>query len=339
MTTKVIISLIHEAELGREATERLHRLVPKEERLFGISLLPEDPRLPEVLRCLHAAGLRPVPTRVQEKARKEFFFNFRRDYDEAELDSFQLLQLACTYARLQTWGRSPLGYARLDFEWLGTHPGELRGVSFVANNLGYFVTESLMHMLVQAGLRHVAFKPTVSYRNESWEHANLDLDPWWEMTADIYMCPLSPTTQLVYDWGRRPVPWGERRGRHFGDGVLPVEAWFDPPELRYRHAWGARGAPLSAAGAEQLEDLPREFDAACTLEPFGPRGFDYHPLICSQKLRRFFKKQRIPAQWIPVHIEQPPYPDPPPDPPAWPAAPSGDWVEELLRQVALAKPA
>jgi hypothetical protein len=151
---------------------------------------------------------------------------------------------------------------------------------------GIIVPDRVRRIIEPAGFLHVDFRPVAPVRSSdrfldkdvvSWSKVG---DPWWEITSDFTMPPLSPSVEIVAQDGS-PFVGYENQWLGVREGL------FRNPELHYRRQ-----------DIEQL--LP--FDLACTHEHFGkpPRG---QRLIASQRFYQFFREHKLKAKWTPVRID------------------------------------
>lgn len=148
------------------------------------------------------------------------------------------------------------------------------------------VPNRVRRIIEPAGLQHVVFTPVApvpggkKWRDEDvlpWSKVG---DPWWEITSDFTMPPLSPSVDVIAQDGTPFVGYEEQ--------LLGVrEGIYRTPELHYLR--------------RDLEDLT-PFDLACTYEHFKkpPRS---QRLIASQRFYQFFQKHNLKAKWTPVRID------------------------------------
>jgi hypothetical protein len=142
----------------------------------------------------------------------------------------------------------------------------------------------------------VAFKPTVLDESRSpemqilisWDDVGDEVrsEPWWELTSNLLMPPVSKDQDLV-DSKSRPVisrsPLPEK-------GVRFVEDNYAEPELKYDRDSLATMAPV-------------EFDLARTYEALAPDPKDdQRLLIASKRFYEFWTKNGLKCEWVPVRI-------------------------------------
>ena len=297
----VTIGTIRSANVGEKLVADLLSISPDSRFAPGSFLLgnrsENDPVVQRVLERLQRAGMRPIGPMVNNPDPKQFYMlSKHRSNEPAELRQLELLQVEAPFtgANLVTCGRTTLGYIGVDHSALieGQQPTTKMAFAFE----GYCVRQHAKDLLERSSLAHVAFKPTVlrdEGRNFAPCHdwAAVDAEPWWELTANVHMPPLSLGTDLVYWRDRLSLSERDRRGEVWNDGVLPVEGLFARPELRYRRR-------------DLNYVMGRPWDVARVYEPCRSRSSDYRPLICSQRFYRFCIEHGIEAEWVPVRIEE-----------------------------------
>lgn len=196
-----------------------------------------------------------------------------REYDDAELDSFEFLVMASEwypYSITNPCPGSRDGHLIGRIERVGTESEEGWDQLFGCIRGGDCVVHpTVRDAFVQAGLK-------IDYQPVHWDEPELAEHDYWEIAPTVRMPPC-----LV------PVVNHEVR-LAFDDG--PIE----PVELRYR------STDVRALG---------EFDAALTLEntPTIPVSMEAeHKLVVSQRVRQMCKKLGLPVRFIPVRLDAPP---------------------------------
>jgi hypothetical protein len=248
-----------------------------------------DPLIQQLRTTLEEAGIPPRHPRDGSTERPSYTLRESREYTEAELDRFELLQLDTSVdRRLHQCSRLPTGDVVVQHDEAVTLTDQLVGCS-----AGYLVPERIKRMLAESGLAGIAFRPAYvgwpggNVNPPLTEWSSIGQPQWWELTPRFRMPSLPPSVQLL-DFETR-VPLTKRK--LMGQSVLPVEGFCDRPELRYR-----RG--------DLQRWMPREWDVAQTYEPFSWPINAFHPLICTQPFHQFCRDRGIDAQWVPVHIEE-----------------------------------
>jgi len=109
--------------------------------------------------------------------------------------------------------------------------------------------------------------------------------PFWEVTSDFILPPVSPSVELLDKSGKRVWPGSVA-------SVSRVGGLYNSPELHYR--------------ASDLRAID-SFDIAKTYESFGIAGTerkpDYCPIIVSKKFYELCQHHNFKVDWLPVHID------------------------------------
>ena len=149
------------------------------------------------------------------------------------------------------------------------------------------VTNDLRLKLQQAKLSHLSFRETLIEDDEEAEERYSEgikerpeiLDPFWELTSDLILPPMSPDSKFV-DHDGQPFTGDLSKGCFLYDGFL-----HDPD-------------PHYLAGSL---DLASPFDLALTNERFGNyEGVSYRRLIASKGFYNFCVSNHLKMNWIPV---------------------------------------
>lgn len=289
MRTVVTIYAPNRDKLGDHAFDDLVAIYPAGRdapHAFSCTLPAEDQRTRLILERLAKAGYQPWTdkSRSMDFAR-EFIVDWDREYSAADLAECDFLEL---WSRHQMHGISRDGDGRIKLL-----EGNLDSDADFAQALSawYVIPDRARCILEAGGLRHVKFRPTVLLQGR-WADAKAEPvdwskygEPWWEITSDYVLPPLSPHMTFTNRYGK-PVRHGE-----FSDGFHVREGLYQRPELRY--------------GRSNLNSCA-PFDLARTLEPQtnGP-GFDRNdcPLIVSRRFYQFCCERGLQAEWVPVRLD------------------------------------
>jgi hypothetical protein len=286
------------SDIGSALAEQLRSIYPDIKNSpsgFATHLHPKnDPKFRAVVELLDRAGLQARYGPGSLEAKKEYRVNAIREYDKADLEACELLYLDLLHPKrgVSSVSRSPQGYAVMDVRGIPEDPT----LSIHETPDAYVVSDGAKRLLESAGLKHLAFKPTVVTARGSdvgpfisWEAAGHE--PWWEITSERWMPCLSTATELWRMSDERPMTELERHLRDYGRGVLPVERPFRTPELRYAR--------------KDIGEWSTFCDIARTYEPFGRRpDLDRRLLVVSQRFYQFCRVQGIEAEWVPVRVDE-----------------------------------
>jgi hypothetical protein len=150
------------------------------------------------------------------------------------------------------------------------------------------VPDRTKRVLQHADLRRVVFHPTALVAGRTPEEREKVIqwdkhaEPWWELTSDLILPPLSPSVSL-FDQDGNPIR------DDFSNGCYAVEGQYSSPILSYRRS------DLQSIGG---------FDLAKTFEIFGAKGSkDMRLFIASRKFYDFCKSNQIDAAFTPVRVE------------------------------------
>lgn len=289
MKTTVSILWVNPDFVGQELVDDLRAICPEADegragssRTFSCEDLDEnDPRLGLVLDRLRQAGM--VPSRSPGDRSRQFWFVKKRSYSQEDLNATPLLlvspKVAVDAGYRDDQGRIKLGINKL-------RPATT--IALASREGWYVVPERTKVALESSGLEGLAFRETIPMSEKgfgvpvTWEKPG---EPWWELRSSISMPPFSPTLKLTDGNGK---PLVDRLDE--SNGVVPVEEFFDLPELRYT--------------AESLRAMPA-FALAHTYERVGtsPKN-DNRLLIASHRFRDFCREQKMRIDWYPVRIDE-----------------------------------
>ena len=252
-----------------------------------------DPLIERLRELLEAAGVTPTSGRGPAVGGAYYHLRESRHYNREELEQYGLLLLDVHVNRSTYSGyRLPTGELAVDRKEATKLPDGLAGA---AGN--YLVTQRLKEVLDGSGLVGLTFKPAFTgwvggtINNGLIDWAELGQERRWELTSRLRMPPISLTTELLDYDTHQPLSDRQRTAQKWFAGVLPIDGFCDRPELRYKRP--------------DLERwMPKQWDAARTYEPFSRPDQDFHPLICSQGMYRYFRDNDIEAEWVPVHVEE-----------------------------------
>lgn len=277
-------------------------LVPDQKdapQIFGCRLPEGDPRISRILNLLEKAGWEPEARQFHSggSVAKQFRYGIGRVFDNRDFEGFELMKMRPVKVLDEVcmdWNND--GVLRLDYADLKKHGRS--GLAFgLQEELA--VSERVRKLIEDAGLRHVAFRPTV-LKGESrvtpngpesenllpWSDAADH--PWWELTSDLTLPAVSGRTAL------RDAKWGPVKP-DFSTGCYLAEVDFTVTDLHYARS--------------DLKKLP-EFDVAVTHEHWGPgtdpsARFDWQRIrVVSQRFYRFVRDHNLAANFWPVHIDE-----------------------------------
>lgn len=278
---------------------------------FRAILPTTDERAQTLLKCLAQAGYKPWVDRTRSIDRsREFSLQYRRQYDEADLEQCDYLELRPppeahvhdaaqrdSAGRIQLlsgespeWHRlshvEPAAAASIRKEYLK----ESVDFSFTMPS-SYIVPDRVKGILETGQFQHSRFRPTALVSGLvatagsiaiSWEEYGA---PWWELDSAFTMPPLSDSMTFTDMRGN------VLKEHNFSNGFHRREGLYLQPELHYRAS--------DIMGLEQ-------FDLARTFEPFGNRkGYDRNdcPLVASKRFYRFCVENDLKTNWVPVRID------------------------------------
>mgnify|MGYP005858920299 FL=1 len=232
------------------------------DRSFGVWLVQGDPRVPMILACLHRLGYRQWQRQGERELSREYDLNLIREYDPGDFEQVE-------YAEF---------WPELDF---------------AHTILGHIlVQQRVRDLLLEGGFRHLVFQPTVlvsgrgvrpgRYTPMPWEQFKLS-GPWWELSSDTVLPPLSPTVDLR-DWrSGQPLRPADRLVR-----CSLREGFYNHGELHYRRS--------------ELSKL-EPFDAALTFENFGPSHAPAYRTVVSKRFYDCCQRHGLRGRWAPVRID------------------------------------
>lgn len=273
-------------ELPRDQVDELATIYPEgrvDDYRFRCRLPEGDDKLSAILEWLHGHGLKPFDVFVTKSGERDRFRLARhREYDAADFAGVR-------YARLWPTARGN-GLFRDERGRVKMIEGDFpRRADLVRTPLSWVVVPDRVKAVIDAErFRGVAFRPTVLVGGSKlpseavpkpWSRFG---EPWWELTSDVVLPPLSPTME-VYDEVGNLVSGGDCSG-----GCYPREGHYVQPEYRYR-----------------AEDLARvePFDFARTAEVFGCAGHtDTWHYVGSRQIRELCLGHKWKCDWIPVRL-------------------------------------
>lgn len=216
-----------------------------------------------------------------------------REYEPADFTDVEYLEfwpdpLDC----VENAGRNEQGYLRLQrpsLECAVAHGGNLHSVIFGE----IIVPQDVRDRFLASGFRHLMFQPTVLVTGEGlyeqrirpipWEQFEVT-QPWWELTSDVVLPPLSPTMDLRNWKSGEPFRPADRLVRcHAKDG------FYNHAERHYRRSELAR-----------LES----FDVALTFENFGSSHTPSYGIVVSKRFHDCCTENNLKGRWAPVRIDE-----------------------------------
>ncbi|MCA9305628.1 MAG: hypothetical protein KDA16_03805 [Phycisphaerales bacterium] len=250
------------------------------------SIIQDDPRVNAILDTLRKHGMRPRSLDTPDRPRNEFWIVIRRKYSRSDLLQSEFLKFnGLKYASELGWRTKPEGLVILPVRSL-QRIIDSRSDTLYTDRPGWTVVSDRVKDLVeQSDLRHISFRPTVLVSGRgrpedpmvSWSEVGA---PWWEITSDYTMPPLSPTVEIVAQDGSPFVSY-ETQNLELREGSYEV------PELHYRRS--------EIAEADW-------FDLALSHEHIGKPPHQQMK-IASQRFYQFCSSHHIKASWMPVRID------------------------------------
>lgn len=289
--------MIEPSSCSTETFSALRGLAPPGRGLRGslsCGFNEQDPKLHTFMTILRDAGLNPRLEPWRKLADKEYVYNIRREYTHSDY-------MQCDYLHIVSCGQSPwVGWLSENKHTLilkhGGRPWSARDASFADTGLP-LCSSRLRANIEQQGLRGVQFRPCELRRNPSdpdggrvisWSEVNDE--PWWQITSEVTLPPLSPVMTLLDVQGK------PQRVR----GVWPWEGAYELAELHYRAADLAALVPITPGDCGVKMTTP--FDAALTFEHI--RGlYEHQQLIVSRAFYELSKELCLPWEFVPVRVD------------------------------------
>jgi hypothetical protein len=253
---------------------------------FNAVLPQDDERTVQLMATLERAGYsrwtdlsRPIDRS------KEFWLELLRRYEEAELAACELLEVSPRVRCPADDRQEQTGYVMLDVHGLDNSADFAH-----ARYRRYLVPNRVKRMLEGRELSHVLFRPTLLADPHDTEGGMARVipwprwgPPWWEITSDYTLPPVSPSMDLR-DFESRPVPHGDRNRPYFRR-----EGLYGHPELHYTR--------------QSVQNL-QPFDLARTFECFGGKlRWDERTLVSSRHFYQVLKELNVETGWVPIRIE------------------------------------
>ena len=244
-----------------------------------------------MIHALESWGFRAWNYKSPKEFGRDYELSLVRIYDAFDWESADYLQLWPSVLDdvIHDSGRDESGRMMLYRRSLR----EQRALDFARGEIeAILIPERVKRLLEKDSLKHVVFKPTIAVKGTglakecqaplAW--TEVGTPPWWELSSDLVLPPLSPSMDLRDDKGN-PIAPGD-----CSKGCVPKEGHFNHAELHYRQRDLAAVEP---------------FDVALTFETFGPRGPTKRPsLIASQHFYRVCVDHGLSTNWIPVRVDR-----------------------------------
>jgi hypothetical protein len=253
---------------------------------FDAALPLDDERTVRWMALLEHAGYSPWTDRSRPIHKsKEFWLEFIRQYEDSDLASCDLLEVSPRAVCPGEYRQEETGHVKLDVHRLDN------SVDFaLARYQRYVVPNRVKRRLEVRALSHVLFRPTLLADPHDTEGGAARVipwpqwgPPWWEITSDYTLPPVSPSMDLR-DRHSRPVPHGDRN-------------------REYRRQEGLHAYPELHYTRQSLQGL-EPFDLARTFECFGGElRWDERTLVASPHFYRVFKELNVETDWVPVRID------------------------------------
>jgi hypothetical protein len=274
-------------ELQSELVEELAAIYPEGrtgESWFRFDLIEDDPRLARILEWFDEHRIKPwsLGNRPRDRA-AEYRLEHWRVYDPEDYVGVRHVRVV-PQAKGNGLFRDDEGRIKV------IEGGFPRRADIIRTPLSWLVVpERVKSAIVRELFRGVVFRPTVlvgghpslsEMKPIPWSRHG---EPWWELTSDLVLPPMSPRMDLYDDQGE-PV-----RNADCSRGCYAREGLYVHPEYRYRE-----------------EDLGRieHFDFTRTAEVFGRTGHvDTWRYIASARFREFCVGHNWRCDWIPVRID------------------------------------
>lgn len=263
--------------------------------ILYIDMVSTDPRLRNILHMILTNSGTPWSGQTLDVQRLgSYSFRQYRVYSHDDWQGHELLRLNPLEHRYpcsddaEVMERTAEGLARVAVDEIPP------GVDFLrAHGVSALVPHRVRFVLEQAGLYRLRYRPTVPVRvvdelkpiaDCSW---NEFPEPWWELTSDLVLPPVSPSMALV-SWSGKPIVRGSTDMCAASDG----SGFLGFPELRYLRA------EVEALGS---------FDLAHVFERSSPSTLD-RALVASRRFYEVCREHDLGVNWIPVHLEDQPPP-------------------------------
>ena len=283
MKTLIKLLGINPQEVGQENYDHLITLYPEgaSPRSFTCELFEDDIRLHQILEFLHTHGCTPWKGFVEIQP-GQFWMRAERVYEQADYEQAAYFVPRPVEQFMPYDIRTADDLLRLESTLLQPE----KQIGFVGW-ASVVVTNALRLRLQQAQLRRLSFRETVIEDNDEAEERYAEgvekrqevFDPFWELTSDLILPPMSPDSKFV-DHDGQPFIGDLSKGCFLYDGFL------HEPEPHYL------AGSLEAAAP---------FDLALTHERFGNyEGVSYRRLIASKGFYNFCVSNHLKMNWIPV---------------------------------------
>lgn len=220
---------------------------------------------------------------------KEYWLRIKRRYTKKDFDTLEYFTFG---GGGSPWGGGGLPHAPCTvLATKGMKPDDIRMVGSQRR----VVPQRVRAIFEAEGVRHVTFLPTMlcpqwgsKSRHTEWTKfltwEEIHEEPWWEMSSDVRLPPVSPTCRLATLDGEDYDPEKPFRGLFLEEGN------YEQPEMHYRRSDLAKVPP---------------FDIALTHENFGAGNRDeIATLVCSQRFRQVCLKHKLKIGFWPVRVDE-----------------------------------
>jgi hypothetical protein len=260
-----------------------------------ISCAEEHPRLKELVEQMHSIGWVHAADAPRGQGRYQILR--RREYDDADLDGHELLQLATTHPPIfcfvhvpqEQWESLSLVPPCPDYGVIGVQSRGLPPAGVLTSHgvgyVGIFVHEQTRLALVEGGFSHLRFLPFPLAREVEIGGRYLaeikpypkNRGPWWMMDSTVRM-PIPSDTLL--ETTRQPGVYQAP-----SEKCMPlIEKGWGDVELHYRRSDLAPLPPFEVARARSCNELAR--------------------IIVNQRFRQFCRERGLQFTFRPVRIEE-----------------------------------
>ncbi|MEM6503829.1 MAG: hypothetical protein AAF711_00025 [Planctomycetota bacterium] len=264
---------------------------------FRSELDHADLRNEKLVECLKRSGFRRRKKQERFLPREHFTEAHIRHYDRADYASAVYLEFDPDFfdENIQFSERDAEARLRLHRKSLR----ENKSTDFARAGIkAILVPQRVKVVLEQADLHNLLFLPTIPVRGTglaeecqtpvTWEQVGCD--PWWELSSDLTLPPVSPGMDLRDRDGNR-IPPGNS-----SNGCIPREGLFNKAELHYLR--------------NDIKAI-EPFDVALTFETFGmPGPYPRPSVVVSQRFYQVCIDHGLSGTWVPVRLDDQATPPP-----------------------------
>lgn len=281
---------VYDDDVGEEAFAELAALRPdamQPEAAFRFLLRTStaDAVVPRVIEVLKSNGLKVPPNPAWAGAPGYVTINYLREFEEDDLNAAEYLQIANSRTMvLEKELQLKRTADTIDNGTSSTYASRyvidakiLDRSRIVSARDQVVILDEVKPLVLKERFRGLELKrcePTLDPHNFCGDEAF----PIWELHTHLLLPPLSPVCELYELFDPNTDDFS---------GYAINDTLHMPPQLRYR--------------SEDLRDIP-PFDVARTREALG-WGLSDHPLVVSQRFRRFCDANKLKLDWVPVRVD------------------------------------